>query len=357
MREVLDSQVVAGCTAEEFFALVYVDRNFLRRFHSDVNHDDRASVPPWAGGRRALRFRTPVDAPALIKRLIGADCVEVVEEQSFRRHLEDGSIEVTSSPVPQIPGAAQFASACRLLLRDTEGGCRVEAAVRCTASGPYGLVATIECFMAQAARQSLAQFLHFCRAHVQVLAANGGMPAALAAAAASADAAAAATKPEEGAPPAVEAAAAAPAQAEAAAPPSAEAAALAGAEAEAEEWWDADDFRPSARLEPGSATLDVLALYLQCLCRTGDQALAALEAIDARLARMEAAAAAAGAAPAAAALAPHAAPALAAAPAQSWATWRGAGVTRQQLVFAAGGAVSGGLLVWLWCDRRRSRYY
>ena len=297
---------------QEFYALIYADTTFLKRFHSEVNQDGGASVPAWEHDRRTLSFRTPVDAPLLIKRLVGANSVHVLEEQTQHR-MPDGSIVIESCPSPQIPGGAAFSSVATLALRDDphEGCCLVEVTVTCTATGPYGLTSAIESFMVQAASKGVRQFLQFCVAHIADLQASGSMGSALAAAGA------------------------------AAAAPAAE-----GAEAPQEEFYDIPPM-PAVPLEPGTASLEVLALYLQYISRTGDQTVAALKSLDARLARLETLAATAS---------PPAAGASAPAGASAWlpsSPWLPSAAPHNTAAVAAlCGTVAGCLLTWLWCQHR-----
>jgi hypothetical protein len=291
--------------AQQFFSLIYLDTNLLKRFHSEVNLDDRASVPRWAGDRRTLRFSTPLDAPALIRRLVGTAVVHVVEEQVVRR-LPGGGVEIESNPEPQIPGAANFSSLATLAMRDLPGGggCRLEGRVTCAATGPYGLASTLESFMAESAAKSLRKFIAFCQAHIESLQQSGSMQVALAASAA-----------------AIESATLTAAAEPAVAP---------------EEFFEAEEPQLPVPLEPGTATLEVLALYLQYISRTGDQTVAVLSSMDARLAQLEAAAAAS-------------AEAQKQQPSLSQRLW-----CSKQALYAAGGAVTGGLVAWLYCRRRTS---
>jgi len=167
---------------QAFFRLVYLDSSFLQRFYAQVNNDDDALVPPWDRTRkRDLTFKTPVNAPQLIANLINANCIDIRESQSFNI-LSTGNIQVESTPVPQIPGASNFSSTATLLIENTiDGcGCSISATVTVTATGPWGLINTIESFMATAAQESLGQFLGFCCQEINDLQRAGALQAALA---------------------------------------------------------------------------------------------------------------------------------------------------------------------------------
>ena len=251
-----------------------MDRTLLRRFHAEVNDDETADVPEWEGEghtrTRTLTFRTPFNAPAAISRMVGADAITVVETQTFCACPEDGSIRVESTPMPQIPGAANFASSAALTFRDAPGGggCALVATVACTAAGPYGLVGTIEKFMATAAQQSLLQFLSYCADYIaSIQAAQGGLEAALAAVAVASSGGAA-----------IAAISAPPAPARAL--PEDET--PAEVEYEGAEFYDVED-----EGSVGSVSLEAVLLNMQHLARTGDHVAAALRSIDARLAVLE----------------------------------------------------------------------
>ncbi|KAL4437087.1 hypothetical protein ABPG75_004226 [Micractinium tetrahymenae] len=265
VRSVSQEIQVHGYSAQALFDLAYGDdTTFIRGFHREVNACD-VTVSPWVGGQRTVVFTTPVDAPAFIKRLVGKD-VMTVEEAQLREKLPGGGWRLTSRPVPDMPGGARFVTEAVFTFTDAAaGGCQVDAAVTCSASGPYGLAGTIEAFMADSAGKSLKDFLDFLHKFAEA-------PAAAAPAAA----------------PAPAAAAAAAAAAEA---PAAAAAALAARGAEpAEQFYDALELPlPPLPAVPGPAVVpsgdglrfeDAALLYLRYMCRTGDQTVGLLQALE-----------------------------------------------------------------------------
>jgi hypothetical protein len=82
---------------QDLFDLVYGDGSsvFLRHFHTTVNKDPHASVGEWVGDSRVISFNAPVDAPGVIKRLVGSDTIRVVETLR-RAYAPDGSITLVS---------------------------------------------------------------------------------------------------------------------------------------------------------------------------------------------------------------------------------------------------------------------
>lgn len=245
---------VQGYSAQALFDLAYGDdTTFLRSYHREVNACD-ATVSSWGGdGQRTVVFTTPVDAPAFIKRLVGKDVMRVEEEQ-LREALPGGGWRLTSRPAPDMPGGARFVTEAVFTFADAAGGgCQVDAAVTCSASGPYGLAGTIEAFMADSASKSLREFLDSLLKFVQAPAA-GAAPAGAAAGAA----------------------------APAAAAPAGEAAEL---------FYDAVELPlpplPAVPAVPavvpsgdGLRFEDAALLYLRYMCRTGDQTVGLLQVLE-----------------------------------------------------------------------------
>lgn len=243
---------------QAFFQAVYEDPRMLQRFHADVNLDENAEVPAFQGNARTLTFHTPINAPAVVSRIIGTGVIQVTETQEFAVN-EDGTIQIISTPVPQVAMASYFSSGAVLVLRDgPEGGCEIDATVTCVATGPYGLIGTIESFMAEAAKKSLADFLGYAAEYVAMRQPNGHV-----------------------APPTAAMPILAPRLQEEAQTP------LPSSLEDTAEFFDVED-GVSMLGEPGPGSLDVLATQLQQIAKTSEQTAAALRSIDARLARVEA---------------------------------------------------------------------
>ena len=89
------------------------------------------SIGEWAADQRTLSFTTPVDAPAMVKRMIGKDSMRVLETQR-RRFGADGSAAMTSLPEPDMPGGAKFATQAVLTFTNSGSNgsvaCKVGAA-------------------------------------------------------------------------------------------------------------------------------------------------------------------------------------------------------------------------------------
>jgi hypothetical protein len=171
------SLTVQGCNARQFLSVIYGSGEFLTRYHATVNGDASAQVPEF--GRedhsRELVFSIPIQAPAMIMRLIGSERLQVVERQVVAYSTRAGrdEIELVSKPRPQMPGGDSFTSDAVVKIADCPGGCRVDATVECSASGPYGLVSIIESFMGDTALKSLNELLDHCNDYVESLKNNG----------------------------------------------------------------------------------------------------------------------------------------------------------------------------------------
>lgn len=224
--------------------------------------------------------------------------------------------------MPQIAGAGRFSTSATLLLCTTDRGCcTVSATVSCTATGPYGLAGTIEAFMTDAAQRGLQEFLSYCKAHIAQLQASARFKVAVAAANIANAGHMAPVAPAIAAPPV--------------AVVQEEAATEVGETEEDAQFYDSMEFRPEAVLEPGTATVDTLALFLQHVSLAADRQTALLASMDARLARLEE---------------PPLAP-----PSQGLASPAWAAPTLREALFAAGGCLTGGLAVALWCRTSRRR--
>ena len=109
---------------QSYFEAVYQTGDCARRFHRDVNQVDDTEVTDWSAGQRVVIFTMRVNAPAFLKRIVGVDNAKVTETQTvtFR---PDGSISVSSVPVPNIPGGNKFTSRIDCLLTANGPGCLV----------------------------------------------------------------------------------------------------------------------------------------------------------------------------------------------------------------------------------------
>ena len=81
-----------------------------------------------AAGERCLRFATPLELPAVLKKLLGGGGAVRVTERQRRATAPDGTPTITSTPVPDLPGGAKFATVAQLSFRRRGSGCRVRRA-------------------------------------------------------------------------------------------------------------------------------------------------------------------------------------------------------------------------------------
>ncbi|KAI3433841.1 hypothetical protein D9Q98_003644 [Chlorella vulgaris] len=267
VKNVVVNVSVSGWAAQDLFDMVYNGNGaFLRSFHRHVNGDPDASVGEWEDDQRTVTFCTPVDAPGLIKRMLPQDTIQVVERQQ-RGCETDGSLTLTSTPVPVVPGAAMFTTRAVLTFNDSGNGeCQIHAMVTCSASGPYGLIGTVESFMAEAGKKSLLQFLEAVKALVPGVQA---VPPPLVAASVA-----------TGLP--------APAAATIAAVPASSSfgparVAAAGHAELPEQFYDAPELLLPPTPSSGGGQpeeLDAAQLYLRYMCRTSDQTVGLLQALE-----------------------------------------------------------------------------
>eukprot|EP00889_Picochlorum_renovo_P007731 jgi/Picre1/34761/NNA_002227.t1 len=160
---------VGQCSPELYFWFVYGDPEFLKSYHKRVNGDDEALVPDWDDVmERQIVFTLPINAPVVIQRLIGAERLGVFETQKVSVHDNGREIVLDSEPRPQMPGADRFSSDSVVrMCDDGHGGCDVTITVSCEASGPYGLISTIEHYMAETAKKNIDELLENCLEYVE----------------------------------------------------------------------------------------------------------------------------------------------------------------------------------------------
>lgn len=86
-----------------------------------------------------LSYTTPVDAPAVLKRMIGTEAIRVTEAQSLSSDAS-GAIIVSSVPVPDFAGADRFVTQATTSIRDVTGGCKASP----LAAGWQGAAAALQ---------------------------------------------------------------------------------------------------------------------------------------------------------------------------------------------------------------------
>lgn len=106
--------------SQALFGLLNVRPACQKAYHTAINHDPEASIPDWDLDTRSrtLTYFKPLDAPAMIRKLAGADALRVVDIQSVSRQASpEGSILLTSNPIPEMPGANKFQAPVRMVYR------------------------------------------------------------------------------------------------------------------------------------------------------------------------------------------------------------------------------------------------
>lgn len=110
------------------FSAVWGDSKCIRRFHLETNNDEGVSVTEWDSAQRTVIFATPINVPAVVRRVIGSEVIQVVETQTTEV-CSDGSILVHSAPEPQIAAASMLKTEAEFHLQPKDAGCRVGDAV------------------------------------------------------------------------------------------------------------------------------------------------------------------------------------------------------------------------------------
>lgn len=57
---------------QQYFDIIYSSETAGKLFHAKVNNDPNARLGPWVEGVRKTDFSLPVNVPAMMKKLIGA---------------------------------------------------------------------------------------------------------------------------------------------------------------------------------------------------------------------------------------------------------------------------------------------
>lgn len=161
VKELHFSEVIPNVTAQEVFRSVWGTDYFVKEFHLVKDNDPSTVATDWENGRRTVAFTTPVNAPSLVKKVIGFDVVPVMEEQIAR--ITEETITIESMPIPDIPGGSRFSTLVTIILKDTGDGCRMDATVACSATGLGWMTSTIEPFLGEAASKGMREFLDFMK--------------------------------------------------------------------------------------------------------------------------------------------------------------------------------------------------
>eukprot|EP00246_Nothoceros_aenigmaticus_P007381 TRINITY_DN21137_c0_g1_i1.p1 TRINITY_DN21137_c0_g1~~TRINITY_DN21137_c0_g1_i1.p1 ORF type:complete len:314 (+),score=55.72 TRINITY_DN21137_c0_g1_i1:198-1139(+) len=138
------------------FSFLFGDHRFIKKYHKEVNEDPNAEVSSWsADGRRSVRFSAPLNAPAVVNKLVGADSLKVTETQEYTR--SGNYFKITSDPVIENPGGERFSSVGEIILqpgRDEDGTFVTINLVLEFKAGVWGVQGTMENFMEGQAKKS-----------------------------------------------------------------------------------------------------------------------------------------------------------------------------------------------------------
>lgn len=156
----------------DFVSLIYLDKAFTYRFHSDVNEDNDITCSNWTtSNTRTVAFTVPSNAPALIQKFVGTGRISVVDQQRIMVSSDNSKITIESNPVPQISMASSFSTIATIQissLPSDPNSSIIQVCVTCSAS-VFGVSGTIESYMLQEAQTSTAQFLEYCKSYIDEL--------------------------------------------------------------------------------------------------------------------------------------------------------------------------------------------
>lgn len=163
VKEVILNVDMEGCTARDFHDIVYGDPSVMDLYHLEVNKCDNAEVGDWVDGQRVIKFAMDMQVPAMIRKFVGAGPVSVQETQTLIWDSET-TFRVRSNPLMNFPGASSFTTVAETTVSDAgANSCQIELVCQCTAALPWPMGGSVEGVMAEQARQSLQQFLDFCK--------------------------------------------------------------------------------------------------------------------------------------------------------------------------------------------------
>ncbi|GAX78220.1 hypothetical protein CEUSTIGMA_g5662.t1 [Chlamydomonas eustigma] len=203
--------VIHGCTAQQFFDVVYGSADPMTKYHLVVNKDPAAEVSPWDQGTRSVNFQMPLNIPDFLKKAFGVESVKVQEKQSVVWHSGENFTVTSETVVLNVPGASRFtttlyltvleqnkvsvlaaasaaaaAAAAAVMAGTTDSsdsktcnnqqmmeeaqalgvaagsGVEIVFTVRCGAGLPWPMSSSVENIMAEKAQISMAGFLDFC---------------------------------------------------------------------------------------------------------------------------------------------------------------------------------------------------
>eukprot|EP00195_Chlamydomonas_chlamydogama_P010482 CAMPEP_0202899100 /NCGR_PEP_ID=MMETSP1392-20130828/7428_1 /ASSEMBLY_ACC=CAM_ASM_000868 /TAXON_ID=225041 /ORGANISM="Chlamydomonas chlamydogama, Strain SAG 11-48b" /LENGTH=333 /DNA_ID=CAMNT_0049585199 /DNA_START=111 /DNA_END=1115 /DNA_ORIENTATION=+ len=157
------SKVIENFSVKDYYRVVYGDATGFQKFHREITKDPNASITDWKNGQREVSFRMALNVPAMFKKVIGADTIGVVETQRITWH-GSSSFTVVSEPTLNFAAANKFTTKGQVTVSAGPGGsCQVECLMTCIAGLPWPMQSTAEAAMAQEAKDSVGNFLEYCK--------------------------------------------------------------------------------------------------------------------------------------------------------------------------------------------------
>lgn len=146
---------------QEVFECAFTGPEAALEYHLEINHDPSCQVGQWVDGMREVVFRTRVNAPPSITRMLGVETITIREVST--RSEEGSDIVVCATPLLDFPGGSKFSTVSCMRLSPSPTGCQMAVEVTCEAAGPWGLIGTIEDAMATQAAATIQDFAKFCQ--------------------------------------------------------------------------------------------------------------------------------------------------------------------------------------------------
>lgn len=168
VKEIKVFESVAGCTAKDFFNIVYNSEEACERWHILMGNES-VEVSPWDEGVRAVMFNFPLNIPEIVKKVVWVDSVQVRETQKVAWQNDTKFTVTSDTDVLNAPGSNRFTTTLELSCsEDPEAQrCDIEFVVRCSAALLWPMQSTVENIMADRALASMQQFLSFSQMIIQ----------------------------------------------------------------------------------------------------------------------------------------------------------------------------------------------
>mmetsp|Transcript_34512 Transcript_34512/g.81827 ORF Transcript_34512/g.81827 Transcript_34512/m.81827 type:complete len:398 (+) Transcript_34512:412-1605(+) len=149
-------------SVKDYWDVLYAADSAVVEFHNKFHGQQEVGVTEWVDGKRVVDMEVPLSLPAFLRTFAGRDRVPVRETQEYR-WSESDRLEISSTPISQIPGGAKFNTQLEYIVEEQPEGVNVTAKVFSHASGPFGLSGAIEGVMLEVGIVQTKQWLEYSR--------------------------------------------------------------------------------------------------------------------------------------------------------------------------------------------------